>query len=207
VAAALHSFRRNTAHVREALELFKPAEGEAARKVGVEGGYLQDQGMVERYKRLSIPVRRALNPNDRASFAQALADIKESPCPRETRHAIDDAWSALQAELDSGIQLGGGRVPRRQILGEWLDAAAFYDSLEREHAYDKLIDQYGKAAESIGAELTEHAVRVILMLDEAAAEVLEEPVILPHAPKTPPPPPDPKESWWRRLLAVLRPGQ
>jgi len=205
VSAALRSFRRNTAQVREALDLFKPAGGEA-RKVGVEGGYLQDAGLVERYKRLSIPVRRALNPTDRASFPQALAEIKESPCPRETRHAIDDAWTALQAELDSGVQLGGGRVPRRQILAAWLDAAAFYDSLEREHAYDKLIDHYGKAAESIGAELTEHAVRVILMLDEAAAEVLDEPVILPPATKTPPPPSDPKESWWKRVLAVLKPG-
>ncbi len=205
MSSALRSFRRNTVHVREALDLFKPAEGDA-RKVGVEGGYLQDAGMVERYKRLSIPVRRALNPTDRASFAQALADIKESPCPRETRHAIDDAWKALQAELDSGVQLGGGRVPRRQILTAWLDAAAFYDSLEREHAYDKLIDEYGKAAESIGAELTEHAVRVILMLDEAAADVLEEPVILPHATKTPPPPPDPKDSWWKRVISILKPG-
>jgi hypothetical protein len=205
VSAALRSFRRNTAQVREALDLFKPA-GSEARKVGVEGGYLQDAGLVERYKRLSIPVRRALNPTDRASFPQALAEIKESPCPRETRHAIDNAWQALQAELDSGVQLGGGRVPRRQILAAWLDAAAFYDSLEREHAYDKLIDQYGKAAESIGAELTEHAVRVILMLDEAAADVLEEPVILPPAVKTPPPPPDPKETWWKRVLAVLKPG-
>jgi hypothetical protein len=189
-------------HIREALDLFRPDN--ETRKVGVEGGYLQDDGWVERYKRLSIPVRRALNPNDRASFAQALADIKESPCPREVRHRIEAEWTTLQQELDGTVVLGGSRAPRRQILGAWLDAAAFYDRLERDKAYDRLIDEYGKAAEGIGTELTEHAVRVILMLDEAAAEVLEEPVILPRATKTPPPPPDPKEPWWKRVKAILR---
>lgn len=205
MSSALRSYRRNIVHVREALELFKPA-GTDTRKVGVEGGYLQDEGIFERYKRLSIPVRRALNPNDRAGFAPALAELKESPCPREVRRAIDEAWTTLQAELESSVQLGGAKVPRRQILSAWLDAAAFYDRLERDKAYDRLIDQYGKAAEGMGTELAEHAVRVILMLDEAAAETLEEPVILPRAQKTPPPPPDPKEPWWKRLGAMFKKG-
>lgn len=203
MSSALRSYRRNIVHVREALDLFRARESEV-KKVGVTGGYLEDEGLVERYKRLSIPVRRALNPNDRAGFAQALAELKESPCPREVRHEIDEAWTTLQAELDSTVQLGGAKVPRRQILGAWLDAAAFYDRLERVKAYDKLIDEYGKAAEGIGSELAEHAVRVILMLDEAAAETLEEPVILPPAQKTPPPPPDPKEPWWKRMMAMFR---
>lgn len=203
MSSALRSYRRNIVHVREALDLFRAHEAEA-KKVGVTGGYLEDAGMVERYKRLSIPVRRALNANDRAGFAPALAELKESPCPRERRREIDEAWTALQAELDSTVQLGGGKVPRRQILGAWLDAAAFYDKLDREKAYDKLLDQYGKAAEGIGTELAEHAVRVILMLDEAAAETLEEPIILPPAQKTPPPPPDPKEPWWKRLVGMFR---
>jgi hypothetical protein len=201
--SALRSYRRNIVHVREALDLFRAREAEV-KKVGVEGGYLQDQGMVERYKRLSIPVRRALNPNDRAGFASALAELKESPCPRDVRHSIDAAWTKLQAELDSTVQLGGSRVPRRQILGVWLDAAAFYDKLDRDKAYDKLMEQYGTAAEGIGTELAEHAVAVILMLDEAAAATLEEPIILPPAQKTPPPPPDPKEPWWKRIAAMFR---
>ena len=193
----IRSFRRNAVHIRQALELFKLDPG----KVGLEGGYLQDQGLVERYKRLSIPVRRALNHNDKASFAQAVAALRETAgVDREQRKRIEAEWTILQGELDSGIQLGGAKVPRRQILTAWLDAAAFYDTLERDRAYDRLIDQYGKAAEGIGIELTEAAVRVILMLDEAAANALGEPVILPPPPKTPPPPPDPKESLWRRLF-------
>jgi uncharacterized membrane protein len=65
---ALRSFRRNAVHVRQAVAFMAQEPGH----VGVERGYLQGAGLVERYKRLSIPVRRALNPTDRASFAQAL---------------------------------------------------------------------------------------------------------------------------------------
>lgn len=192
----IRSFRRNAVHIRQALDLFKGDSG----RVGVEGGYLQDEGLVERYKRLSIPVRRALNPTDRAAFAQTAAALKaDSRTSGDVLGRIDAAWQRLQGDLDSGVMLGGTKVPRRQILGAWLDAAAFYDKLERDRAYDRLMDRYGKAAEGIGAELTESAARLMLVLDEAAAGALGEPVILPPPPKTPPPPPDPKEPLWRRL--------
>ena len=194
----LRSFRRNVVHVRQALELFKADPGH----VGVERGYLEDAGMVERYKRLSIPVRRALNPTDRAGFAQALAALKtEGGTSTEALQTIEGDWQTLQTSLDAPIQLGGAKVPRRRILAAWLDAAAFYDTLERDRAYDRLIDEYGKAAEGVGSDLTEQAVKVILRLDEAAAAALGEPVILPPPAKTPPPPPDPKEPWWKRWRA------
>ena len=95
-------------------------------------------------------------------------------------------------------------MPRRQILLGWLDAAAFYDQLDRDRAYDQLDRSVGKAAEGMGAQLMEDAARVILLLDEAAAAALGEPVILPPPTKTPPPPPDPKESWWKRLFGAGR---
>lgn len=178
---ALRSFRRNAVHVRKALEFMA-----------------QDAGLMERYKRLSIPVRRALNPSDRASFAQALEALSGADGLARTA----TAWKELQDELDSTVGLGGGKVPRRQILSDWLDAAAFYDTLERDRAYDRLIDLWGKAAEGIGAQLTEQAAVVIIQLDEAAAVALGEPVILPHPPKTPPPPPARDEKWWKRLLGI-----
>jgi len=191
---ALRSFRRNAVHVRKALEFMAEEPGQ----IGVERGYLQDAGLMERYKRLSIPVRRALNPNDRASFAQALDALSGT----DGLARIKVAWQKLQDELDSTVGLGAGKVPRRQIVGEWLDAAAFYDKLERDRAYDRLIDQWGTAVEGIGAQLTEQAAEVIVQLDEAAAGALGEPVILPPPPKTPPPPPDPDEKWWKRLLRI-----
>lgn len=195
----LRSYRRNAVHVRKALEQLQPEAG----KVGVERGYSQDTGLMERYKRLSIPVRRALNSADRASFAQAFAAITAAPDTDPSQLAIvTRSWQTFQQECESTVGFGGSKVPRRQILQDWLDAAAFYDTLDRDKAYDRLIDQWGTAAEGMGAQLTEQAAEVIVELDTLAAQVLSEPVILPPPPKTPPPPPDPDEKWWKRLLRL-----
>ena len=201
----LRSFRRNAVHVRQALGSLTPESGQ----VKVERGYLGDAGQIERYKLLSIPVRRALKDSDRASFAAALAELQadaghngasSSDSVDSTCRRAADAWQKLQQELDSTVVLGGARVRRREILAGWLDAAAFYDKLDRDRAYDQLMDRLGKAAEGIGSQLMEEAAQVIVLLDEAAAVALGEPVILPPPAKTPPPPPDPKEPWWRRLI-------
>ena len=120
--------------------------------------------MIERYKRLSIPVRRALNPTDRASFARHSPRSGRSRAGPRSLAPVRAAWR-LQQELDSQVGLGG-RMPRRKILKGWLEAAAFYDKLDRDRAYDHLIDQWGKAAEGIGAQLMEDAARVIVVLDE-----------------------------------------
>lgn len=195
----LRSYRRNAVHVRKALELLHQESG----KVGVERGYSQDTGLMERYKRLSIPVRRALNGADRASFEQAFAAINAAPNVDPSQLAIvTRSWQTFQQECDSIVGFGGGKVPRRQVLNDWLGAAAFYDTLDRDKAYDRLIDQWGTAAEGMGAQLTEQAAEVIVELDTLAAAVLGEPVILPPPPKTPPPPPDPDEKWWKRLLRL-----
>jgi hypothetical protein len=184
--------------VRQALDAMAPDSG----RVQVEGGYLEDAGRIERYKRLSIPVRRALNDSDRASFSQAIVALgpASGDADTEVRRSASEAWKKLQQELDSTVGLGGAKVQRREILLGWLEAAAFYDKLDRDRAYDRLMDRWGKAAEGIGSALMEEAARVILLLDEAAAATLGEPVILPPPAKTPPPPPDPKEPWWRRLI-------
>jgi hypothetical protein len=201
VFESVRSFRRNAVHARQALQALEQGTG----AISVERGYLGDSSLIERYKRLSIPVRRALNGTDRASFAAALAELEAAAGdePGDVLPAAAGTWRVLQGELDSQVVLGGSKVPRRQILAAWLDAAAFYDKLDRDRAYDHLIDQWGTAAEGIGAELMESTARVVLQLDEAAAAVLGEPVILPPPVRTPPPPPDPRESWWRRLLATV----
>ena len=193
----LRSFRRNAVHVRQALAVI---DGDTSR-VTVDGGYLREEGQIERFKRLSIPVRRALNPKDRASFAQALAELRAPGQPDAVPiEPATRAWNQLQQELDSLVGFGGSRVPRRQILAGWLEAAAFYDKLDRDRAYDQLIERWGTAAEGLGSQLMADTARVVLLLDEAAAAALGEPVILPPPQKTPPPPPDPKDPWWKRLL-------
>ncbi len=195
----LRSYRRNAVHVRQALEFLRTESG----AVGVERGYSENAALMERYKRLSIPVRRALNPADKASFDQALAAVTAAPGVDSGQLSIvTRVWQAFQQECDSTVGLGGNKVPRRQILQDWLGAAAFYDRLDRDKAYDRLIDQWGTAIEGIGAPLTEQAAEVIVELDTLAAAVLGEPVILPPPPKTPPPPPDPDDTWWKRLLRL-----
>ena len=62
------------------------------------------------------------------------------------------------------------------------------------------MERRGKAAEGIGAQLVEDAARIILLLDEAAAAILGEPLDLPPPTRTPPPPRDPNEKWWKRLF-------
>jgi hypothetical protein len=193
----LKSFRRNAVHVRQALDVVRRSPG----RVDVDGGVLQDQARIEHYKRLSIPVRRALNAGDRASFVDALAAMKRPDLASAFDLSdVERDWQGLQRELDTTVGLGGAKVPRRQILGEWLEAAAFYDRLDRHRAYEALIEQYGLAAEAIGSEFTETAARVILQLDALVAAALGEPAILPPPAKTPPPPPDPDRRWWKRLL-------
>ena len=196
---ALKSYRRNAVHVRKALDQLHQDAG----TVGVERGYSQDTALMERYKRLSIPVRRALNPADRASFEQALAAITASPLTDSGQlSVVARSWQTFQQESESTVGLGGGKVQRKQILQDWLAAAAFYDTLDRNKAYDRLIDQWGTAAEGMGAQLTEQAAQAIVELDTLVATVLGEPKILPPPPKTPPPPPDPDEKWWKRWLRL-----
>ena len=202
---ALRAFRRNAVQVRQGLEGLTRHAG----RLQVDHGQIRDANLIERYKRLAIPVRRALNPTDRVSFVAALATTKTlaSTANASTPHLSDTArdWSSFQSELDSTVTLGGNKVARRKILAGFLDAAAFYDQLDRDKAYNTFIAEWGTAAEGLGGQLTEDAARVIVELDTAAASVLGEPVILPPPEKTPPPPPDPKEPLWKRIWSLIRP--
>src|SRR6185295_794755 len=108
-ADSIRSFRRNAVHVRQALDIGPSDPG----RLSVDGGYLQDGGMIERYKRLSIPVRRALNPNDRASFSQTLDALAAMPPPiPDSLAPARTAWTTLQQELSSLVTLGGAKTPR-----------------------------------------------------------------------------------------------
>lgn len=191
----LRSFRRNAVHVRDALAL-TPA---ASEPLEVSDGYIRDNGRLERYKRLAIPVRRALSQTDRAGFDQAYTALRETWVGRSDGvKSAKASWDALQQELGSIVAFDGGKMARREILRAWLDAAAFRDPLNHDDTYAVLMARWGPAAESLGTQLTEEAARIVLLLDESAAEALEEPVILPPPVKTPAPPRDRPERWWRR---------
>jgi hypothetical protein len=193
-------------HVRAALQLVQEAEASGVRVVD---GYIQEQGWMERYRRLSTPIRRAASDSDKASLRRTLAAL-EHAAVAEAAGALDTARVAIdqiQAELDSTVGLGGRKVARGEMFRAWMDAAVFYDSTDKQRPYEEMVALHGKALEAMAAQLTEDYAAAVLKLDEAAALALGEPLILPPPEKTPPPPPDPKEKgrWKRIVLGLLRP--
>jgi len=211
--SALAAYRRNAVHVRTGLGGLDAQAG----KLQVDGGQIRDANQMEIFKRLAIPVRRALKTTDRVSFEAALAELQTintaSPAEALAQAGIATQWATLQTELDSTVNLGGRKLQRRAVLDGFLNAAAFYNQLEHDRArtndradeYDTFIQEWGTAAEGLGAQLTEDAARVIVALDDAIAAALGEPTILPPPEKTPPPPPDPKEPLWKRIWMLIRP--
>jgi hypothetical protein len=202
-AESLRAFRRNAVHVRAALRLVKEAEASGVRVVD---GYIQEQGWMERYRRLSTPIRRAASDNDKASLRRTLAALEQARVP-EADAALADAREVIaqmQAELDSTVGLGGRKVARGEMFRAWMDAAVFYDSTDKQRPYEEMVALHGKALEAMAAQLTEDYAAAVLKLDEAAALALGEPLILPPPEKTPPPPPDPKEKGrWKKVLVSL----
>jgi hypothetical protein len=204
-AEIVRAFRRNAVHVRQALRAVQAAEHQA---VSVVDGYIQDAGWLERYRRLSTPVRRAAMDSDKASLKRALAAMERAGGGHGDG-ALANArrvYGELQAELDSTVGLGGRKVARGEMFRAWMDAAVFYDSTDKQRPYEELVAAHGKAIESLSADLTESFAKAVIAADEAAAEALGEPIILPPPEKTPPPPPDPREKgrWKRVLLSLLR---
>lgn len=198
---SLRAFRRNAVHVRAALA----GLGDRGVRVTMDDGRLQHDRQLVRLKHLAIPVRRALNPTDRASFTLALADLRAvSPAPAGLA-AATAAWTATQQDLDTTVTYGGQRLARRALLAALLDAAAFHSSEGGDRAYSAFIEEWGTAAEGLGAQMAEDVARVIIQLDALAAGVLGEPEILPPPEKMPPPPPDPKEPLWKRIWALIGP--
>lgn len=202
-AEIVRAFRRNAVHVRQALGAVKDAGREP---VHVVDGYIQDAGWLERYRRLSTPVRRAAMDSDKASLRRALGTLEAhaaghaSPALAHARQMFD----RVQAELDSTVGLGGRKVARGEMFRAWMDAAVFYDRTDKQQPYEELVAAHGKAIESMAAELTESYAEAILAADAAAAEALGEPLILPPPEKTPPPPPDPKEKGrWKQVVRSL----
>ncbi|MDQ3171367.1 MAG: hypothetical protein M3Q55_14625 [Acidobacteriota bacterium] len=204
----LRAFRRNAVHVRNALRVLQEqVSGTDGRSpVRVIDGYIQEDGWVERYRRVSTPVRRAAMDNDKASLRRTLA-ILERAASVEADGAIAEArrtFDQVQAELDSIVSLGGRKIARGEMFRAWMDAAVFYDSTDKQRPYEELVAAHGKAIESMAAQLTEDYAAAVIAVDEAAALTLGEPAILPPPERTPPPPPDPKEKGrWKKILATL----
>jgi hypothetical protein len=204
----LRAFRRNAVHARNALRVLQEQSADTDGRPGIRviDGYIQEDGWVERYRRVSTPVRRAAMDNDKASLRRTLAilerDAGDTPSAALTR--ARETFAAVQTELESNVTLGGRKIARGEMFRAWMDAAVFYDSTDKQRPYEELVAAHGKAIESMAAQLTEEYAAAVIAVDEAAAAALGEPVILPPPERTPPPPPDPKEKGrWKHVLASL----
>lgn len=218
-AEIVRAFRRNAVHVRNALAKLQEEEREQAQKglqtsdgrkgIRVIDGYIQEEGWLDRYRRLSTPIRRAAMETDKASLRRTLAALESGaePAAADALRIARDAIDQVQAELDSTVGLGGKKVARGEMFRAWMDAAVFYDSTDKQRPYEEMVALHGKAIESMAAQLTEEYAEAVLKLDEAAALALGEPLILPPPERTPPPPPDPKEKgrWLKVLKSLVRP--
>lgn len=198
---SLRAFRRNAVHVRAALAQL----ADRGTRVTVDDGRLQHDGRILQLQGLAIPVRRALNPSDRASFATALAAVQAAEPRPAGVDAVAALWTTTLQDLSVTVTFGGRRLERRALLAALLDAAAFLSREGDNRAYSTFIEEWGTAAEGLGAQMAEEIARVIVQLDALAAVALGEPEILPPPEKMPPPPPDPKEPLWKRIWALIGP--
>jgi hypothetical protein len=166
-----------------------------AQALRVVNGYIESDGWLEPYRKLSIPLRRTLLPSDKANFGAALEVLRhaDSPDVRQRADEIAARYRQFLAEMDTALTLGGTRVKRGAMFRAWLDATVFYDHPERCRPYEEMVESMGKAVEANSLELARDMADQVLDLDEAiGAAGIPEP-----APPEPfrPPPPDPPRTW------------
>lgn len=165
-------------------------------------GYIEVEHWLDRYRRLCVPVRRTFLDHDKASFRKSSAILRRTGDDSLRTRAEDAAraYDEVMAQLARETVLGGRRVRGTEMVKAWLDAAVFYDSTDTRKQYDEMLATMGKAVEGLAAEYTEDLARAVLRLDEVAAAVLGEPLVLPD-PEPAKPPPEPRRlgGWWSKF--------
>lgn len=193
----LRAFRRVAADTRVALATLAGRE----HKLRVIDGYIEEEGWRQSYRLLCVPVRRAFLAQDKASFLSASKVVSRADNEQLLARAnvVTTGYRALLLELDGSSSIGGERVNHGFLFRSWLDAAIFYDHPDKCRPYENLVEEYGKAIESIAVHLTEDMAARIVELDEVVADFLHEPRGVTPSPTPPPPAP----SGWRAWLKTV----
>jgi hypothetical protein len=199
--ATVRVFRRNAQDVRTALA----AASGGDQRMRVVDGYIESGSGVEGIRRLCVPVRRAILPNDKAYIGQAASIIEQAthiPADADEAKAAMAKYEAVQAELTSGSLLGGRRVSHGELLRLWLDAAVFYDNNDKRRPYEEMLREMGRAIEGIAMSQTNEVALAILAMDDFLADWLDEP----RGVATPPPPPPPPKppTIWERIARMFK---
>lgn len=167
----LETFRHLAADARTGLE---QARG-AASDVRMVGGYVETGNILEAYKPLCIPVRRAYRDSDRASYArvsQLLGEVGGEPVARSLAQ-LTAKYEAVRQDLDSQTILNDAPLPHRTVFDAWMDAVIFGAFGGKDTAYRKLEEECGKAVEGVAVRITEAIAERMLELDDLVAEVIE----------------------------------
>lgn len=202
--ATVRVFRRNAQDARTALATATGGE----QRLRVVDGYIESEGGIESFRRLCVPVRRAILSNDNAFIgrtASIIAQAARIPDYKEAAAATLAKYDALQKDLTAGSLLGGRRVSHGELLRLWLDAAVFYDNTDKRRPYEEMLHDMGRAIEGIAMSLTSEVGTVVLAMDDFLADWLGEPrgVVAPPAPPRPPRPP----TVWERIARTLKRGE
>jgi hypothetical protein len=168
----LHTFRSLAQEVRAGFEKMKEASGE----LRVVHGYLESKDMVEAYRSLCLPVRRAYNESDRISFRKVCAALQLSTEARvvDGLSQAVSRYEKVTADLNSTTTLNDRKLPHREVFEAWLDASIFGDFAGKDKQYKALLDECGKAVEGIAVRITELIANRVLELDDVVADALGE---------------------------------
>ena len=166
----LETFRHLAEEAREGLTR---ARG-GASDVRMVGGYVETGNILEAYKPLCIPVRRAYRDSDRASYAKVAQLVSEVGGESVTTSLarITAKYEKVRQDLDSHTILNDAPLPHREVFDAWMDAVIFGAFGGKDAAYRKLEDECGKAVEGVAVRITEAIAKRMLELDDLVADVI-----------------------------------
>ncbi|UCG86085.1 MAG: hypothetical protein JSW71_19610 [Gemmatimonadota bacterium] len=168
----LHTFRSLAQEVRAGFEKMKEASGE----LRVVHGYLESKDMVDAYRSLCLPVRRAYNESDRVSFRKVCVALRQSTVA-SVLEGVSQAvtrYEKVLVDLNSTTTLNDRQLLHREVFDAWLDASVFGDFAGKDRKYRALLDECGKAVEGIAVRITELVANQVLELDDLVADALGE---------------------------------
>jgi hypothetical protein len=160
----LRPFRLIAAETRAALQSGVGRE----RPLRMVGEYIETEGWFDGLRALCVPVRRAYLAEDKASLLNAcdvLADAA-SPVAREQAGRIRAEYGRILRDLETGLTLGGRRVTHGELFRKWLDAAVFFDAVDKRRPYQELLETMGRAVEGIAADITREIASQVIALDD-----------------------------------------
>ena len=157
---------------RTALQQVRQIKGE----VRVVAGYLEAGDVLESYRPLSIPVRRAYRESDRAAFlrvcqiltATGAAELVDQVAEVKSRY--DD----VMRDLSSHTTLNDKPLEHRLVFDAWLDAVIFGGFGGKDKKYRALLEECGKAVEGVAVRITEGIAERMLELAPLVSETLEQ---------------------------------